>query len=328
MKNLAVSLFLSALIAGCASSEQTSPYKTLGSIEVLDERLHSIIDADARIEILAKGFSWSEGPVWVPELNSLLFSDVPQNTVYSWNEEDSIQVFLKPSGHTGFAPASTGEGSNALALDLDGSLLLCQHGDRRVARLSSFEDRDSFETVVHYFEGKRFNSPNDIAVKSDGTLLFTDPPYGLAGQDADSLKEISYSGVYALKDSVVTLIDSTLTRPNGLALTADEQIAVAANSDPAIAIWRTYDLNSGESALLFDATSMVADRPGLPDGLKINKEGIIFGTGPGGVLILTLEGDHLGTILTNVPTANCALSPDEKTLYITANDMLLRVALK
>ncbi len=323
---------LSLLVWGCSpSTEETKrTYQTIGSIEVLDERLQAIVDPGADIEILASGFSWSEGPVWVPALNSLLFSDVPMNKVYQWNEADSITVYLEPSGNTGFAPASTGEGANGLMLDNEGNLTLCQHGDRRVAKWTTSEAGGSFETLVQTFEGKRFNSPNDLAIASDGSLFFTDPPYGLARQDADSLKEISFNGVYVVKDSTLTLIDSTLTRPNGVALSPDEQTLIVANSDEKMAIWRTYDLRQSPLVgnLLFDATSMVGQRPGLADGLKVNKNGIIFATGPGGVLILTLKGEHLGTILTTKHTANCALSPDEKTLYITADDLLLRVALK
>lgn len=311
-------------------AENKSEFQTLGSIEVLDDRVSSIIDPTAPIEILASGFSWSEGPVWVPSLNSLLFSDVPMNTIYQWNETDSISVFLSPSGNTGFAPASSGGGSNGLALDSDGNLVLCQHGDRRVASLAGPDPSNSFETLVQRFEGSRFNSPNDLTIASNGSFYFTDPPYGFAQQDEDSLKELSYNGVYLVVDSIISLIDSTLTRPNGVALSPDEKTLIVANSDPSMAFWKTYDLSqspiTGKS--LYDATSMVEERPGLPDGLKINQNGIIFATGPGGVYILTLEGDHLGTILTTKHTANCALSPDEKTLYMTADDLLLRVALK
>ena len=336
LKKTPTSLVLAALafFPGCITktSENQPQFQTIGSIEVLDERLSSIIDANASIEVLASGFSWSEGPVWVPSLNSLLFSDVPMNTIYQWNEQDSISVFLNPSGNTGFAPASSGEGSNGLALDEGGNLILCQHGDRRLAKLSGVDPSNSFETLVELFEGKRFNSPNDLAIASDASFFFTDPPYGLAQKDQDSLKEISYQGVYHAIDSTISLIDSTLTRPNGVALSPDENTLVVANSDPQIAIWRTYDLNQSPPVgeLLFDATSMVEieERHGLPDGLKINQKGIIFATGPGGVLILTLKGEHLGTVLTTKHTSNCALSPDEKTLYMTADDLLLRVALK
>ena len=334
MKSLSYVLFVLLISISCQKSqkEQTSKYETIGSIEVLDDRLKEVIDPNAKIEIIASGFSWSEGPVWVEELNSLLFSDVPENKIYSWSEKDSIQLFISPSGFTGYAPHSSEQGANGLILDDQGTLLICQHGERRVASYDLSIQNADFSTVVAEYLGKRFNSPNDIVLAKSGNLYLTDPPYGLQDQDQDSLKELAFNGVYMFTPQTkkVELIDSTLSRPNGIGLSPDEKLLIVANSDPSRPIWRNYDLSESQvkNELLFDASHLVSDRKGLPDGLKINKQNIIFATGPGGVLILNSKGEHLGSILTSKSTANCALSPDEKTLYMTANDLLLRVDLK
>lgn len=320
---------------GEAAKTEPTDSKTIGSIEKLDPSLDNIISEDASIEILAEGFSWSEGPVWVPYLNALLYSDVPENIVYKWSETEGNSVFLKPSGHTGIEPASSTEGANGLYLDSDQNLLLCQHGDRRIASILKDDltkEDPVFNTVVNRFEEKRFNSPNDLVIASNGDIYFTDPPYGLAGQDSDSLKEISFNGVYKLSSdgSLMLLIDS-LTRPNGVALSPDEKILYVANSDPKRAIWAAYDLTSSgveNGRLFFDATDKVATLKGLPDGLKVNKAGIIFATGPGGVYVFNPEGKHLGMIYTELASANCALDEDEKTLYMTTHTYLTRVRLK
>ena len=311
------------------SDNNNSP-STIGSIERLDPRMDQIIPKEATIEILAEGFLWSEGPVWVDELNSLLFSDVPDNKIYQWNEETGNSIYLQPAGYTGIEPNSDKEGSNGLILDQDGNLLICQHGDRRIASLSSLKNPEpTFSTVINRFDGKRFNSPNDLVLSSSGDLYFTDPPYGLNKQDADSLKELPYNGVYKLNsDGEVQLLIDSLTRPNGIALSPDEKILYVANSDPEKAIWAAYEIiDSGleNGRVLFDATDKVKERKGLPDGLKVNKEGILFATGPGGVLVLTPDGEHLGTILTESATANCAFGPNEDILYMTTHQYLTRI---
>ena len=318
-----------------AAQTESTDLKTIGSIEKLDPLLDEIVREDASIEILAEGFSWSEGPVWVPSLNALLYSDVPQNTVYKWSATEGNSIFLKPSGHTGIEPASSGEGANGLYLDNDQNLLLCQHGDRRIASILKddlMKEGPAFNTVVNRFEGKRFNSPNDLVVASNGDIYFTDPPYGLAGQDSDSLKEIGFNGVYKLSsDGNLTLVIDSLTRPNGVALSPDEQTLYVANSDPEKAIWVAYNLTpSGvtNGRLFFDATDKVATLKGLPDGLKVNKNGIIFATGPGGVYVFNPSGKHLGMIYTELASANCALDAEEKVLYMTTHNYLTRVQLQ
>lgn len=317
------------------NSTSESKYETIGSIEKLDPELDRVLKDDSEIEILAEGFSWSEGPVWVSSLNALLYSDVPENTVYQWSESSGNEVFLKPSGYTAIEPASATEGANGLAVDMEGNLLLCQHGDRRLARISKdqlTQQNPEFTPVINRFEGKRFNSPNDLTIASNGVIYFTDPPYGLAGQDSDSLKELGFNGVYKLAtDGNLTLLIDDLSRPNGVALSPDEKTLYVANSDRARAIWMAYDVtDSGieNGRLFYDATDKVPSVEGLPDGLKVNKEGIIFATGPGGVYVFTPEGKHIGTILTELASANCAFNEDESVLYMTTHKYLTRVKLK
>lgn len=316
------------------SNETSDEIRTIGSIEKLDDSLDKILSDDAKVEVLAEGFGWSEGPVWVPSLNSLLFSDVPANTIYQWNEKDGNSTYLSPSGYTGIAPASEGEGANGLALDNDGNLLICQHGDRRLAMI--FKDQlvqpdPDINSIVDNYDGRRFNSPNDVLVTSNGEIYFTDPPYGLKDHDADSLKELAFNGVYKLAiDGKLTLLIDDLSRPNGLALSPDEQTLYVANSDPKKALWMAYDVTPTgleNGRVFFDATDKVDSYEGLPDGLKINKEGIVFATGPGGVYVFSPEGKHLGMIYTELTSANCALNEDQSVLYMTTHKYLTRVKL-
>ncbi len=305
------------------------------SIIRLSDEINSIISEDVEIETLTEGFNWSEGPVWVPELQSVLFTDVPMNTIYRWHETEGKSVFLEPSGFTDYTglPKSNEPGANGLILDNDGNLLMCQHGDRRVARLKAdfSSPIPEFETLADSFNGQRLNSPNDLVMDSQGNIYFTDPPYGLNGQDGDETKEIEFNGVYKINTlGDISLIDASLTRPNGIALSPDEKTLYVANSDPERAIWMAYDITADgvtNARVLFDATSWVGEKKGLPDGLKVNENGILFATGPGGVLVFTPEGKHLGTINTGQATANCAFGPDEKSLYMTADSYLMRISL-
>ncbi|MEP7345712.1 MAG: SMP-30/gluconolactonase/LRE family protein, partial [Gemmatimonadaceae bacterium] len=222
--------------------------------------------------------------------------------------------------------------SNGLTFDANDSLVMADHGNRLIARLN--EGTFTKTTLVDRYQGKRLNSPNDLVYRSSGDLYFTDPPYGLFGLNADSAKELDYNGVYRLTSSgELTLLTKELTFPNGIAFSPDEKTLYVANSDTAKAIWMAYDVQSDGTIsggrVLFDATSLArAGKKGLPDGMKVDRSGNIFAGGPGGVLILSPEGRHLGTIDTGQPTANCAFGDDGSTLYMTANDQLLRVRLK
>ena len=304
--------------------------KTIDGIERFDAELDQLIDPSAKVEILADGFSWSEGPVWVPQLNAVLFTDVPENKLYQWEEINGLSIYLDPSGYTGYAPNEKKAGGNGLILDPEGNLLIAQHGDRRIAKVIPPLDKPgAFTTVVDRFEGKRFHSPNDLILHSNGDLYFTDPPYGLKGDD-DPLRELATNGVYRLsKNGELSLLYSQLNRPNGLALSPDEKTLYVANSDAKRNLWMAFDLVDGQllnESVFFDATSI--DRPGLADGMKVNKKGYVFATGPGGVLIFNPQGKHLGTILTPERTANCAFNEDESILYMTSHHYLTRIQLK
>jgi gluconolactonase len=305
-------------------------------VERLDPALDTLIAPDAKIETLAEGYDWSEGPIWVKEDGGyLLFSDVPQNVVYKWKEGAGAQPYLKPSGYTGTEPRGGEMGSNGLTLDGNGRLVLCQHGDRRVARMDAplSAPQPKFATLADRYDGKRFNSPNDVIFHTNGDMYFTDPPYGMPKQFDDPGREIPFQGVFRRgRDGTVTLLTREMTRPNGLAFSPDERLLYVAQSDVTAAIWRVFDVKPdgslGASRVLFDSTAMTKTRKGLPDGLKVDTEGNLFATGPGGVLVLSPQGKHLGTILTGQATANCAFGDDGRTLYITADMYLMRVRLK
>lgn len=321
---------VAAVLTGCTVAE-TSPGKTLGTIERKDPRFDKLVPPGARLEILAEGFKWAEGPVWVAKDGGhLLFTDIPNNRVVKWQPGKGTSDFLKPSGYTGPEPAPMYEpGANGLTLDSEGRLVLCRHGDRNVARLNP--DGKTLTILADKYEGKRLNSPNDLAYKSNGDLYFTDPPYGLAKRTEDPAKELPFQGVYRLgKDGKLTLLTKEMTRPNGIAFSPDEKTLYVANSDPKMAVWMAFPVKDdgtlGEGKVLFDATAWIGDQnPGLPDGLKVDKAGNIFATGPGGVLVFAPDGTHLGTIRTGVKTANCAFGGDGTVLYVTANDKLARI---
>jgi gluconolactonase len=328
-------LIAGAATVACASDEAPGQplgevdtlvaYPTVGSIERLDPRLDAIVPADAELEVLSEGHEWVEGPVWVPELQSVLYSDIPNNAVYRWSEGSGASLWLQPAGYTGDAPREGESGSNGLALDTQGRLILAQHGDRRIARLTaSWDDpQPSFETLAGEFEGRRFNSPNDVAVRSNGDFYFTDPPYGLQG--GNEPQELDFQGVYRrAADGSVTLLVDDLSRPNGIAFSPDESVLYVANSDGANQpVVMAYDVQPdgglANGRVFFDSWG---------DGMAVDQQGNVYVTGPGGgVLIINPDGEHLGSLLTGERTANATFGDDGSTLYI-ANDMhLLRIRL-
>jgi len=315
---------------------QTEPQPaSKGSIEVVDQKLENVLDTEAPIEVLAEGYSWSEGPLWLPNQKMLIFSDVPKNTIYSWSEEKGAGVYLTPSGFTGEHFEGSEPGSNGLTLNNQGELVLCQHGNRAVSVMKAdlSEPMPDYEYLAETYEGKRYNSPNDLIFDRAGNLYFTDPPYGLPGGMEDAGKEIDFQGVYRVTpEGEVTLLTDELTRPNGLALSPDEKTLYVANSDPEKAIWMAYELDDvgkiQSKKVFYDVTEWVPKAPGLPDGLKVDNLGNLFATGPGGVWIFSPEGVHLGTIKTGEATANCAFDEDKSALYMTADSYLLRLKLK
>jgi gluconolactonase len=329
---LAVLFFLSILL-GCGVQEEREA--VTAEIERQDSRLDRIISKGAQVEVLAEGFEWTEGPLWIEEHQMLLFSDIPPNSIYKWTEEKGAELYLKPSGYTQ-EPSRGGEvGSNGLLLDLKGQLVLCQHGDRRIARMQASLDQPEpdYFTIVGEYQGKKLNSPNDAVYKNNGDLYFTDPPYGLEENVEDPLKELPYQGVYKVSaDGQVTLLLDSLTRPNGIAFLPGEETLIIANSDPAKPIWYAYDLDGkGElvnGRIFYDATDASKIDKGMPDGLKVDSQGNVFATGPGGVWIFSRDGEVLGRIKINQLTSNCALARQEKTLFITADDFLIKMDLR
>jgi len=330
-----VALAGSHLVLVTAMTQDTSTFPKPPGIERLDPALDRLLAPDAAIEVLAGGYTWTEGPVWIKDGGYLLFSDIPPNEIHRWKQGEGARLFLKPSGYTGSESRGGEVGSNGLTLDREGRLVLAQHGDRRIARLEAplSKPQPKYRTLADRFNGARFNSPNDLVFHSNGDLYFTDPAYGMENQWDDPKREMDYAGVFRLaKSGTVMLLTREMTRPNGIAFSPDEKRLYVAQSDPNAAIWRAFDVKADgtleNSRVLFDATSLTKGRKGLPDGLKIDTAGNLFATGPGGVLIITPEGKHLGTINTGQATSNCAFGDDGRTLYMTADDYLMRVKLK
>ncbi|NGM63777.1 SMP-30/gluconolactonase/LRE family protein [Sphingobacterium sp. SGR-19] len=310
-------------------------YDTTGHIERYDAALDAIIDSSAIAEIIAEGFEWSEGPLWIESEQMLLFSDVPTNTIYKWTTEDGSEVYVKPSGDTSDHPNRRKEpGSNGLLLDDLGNLVLCQHGNRQIARMDATlqQPKSNFISLVDKYDDKRLNSPNDAVYNKEGVLFFTDPPYGLPTQrDDDPEKEIPFNGVYKVKQNgEVMLLTDKISKPNGIAFFPDGQKLLIGNSDPNAANWYILDLTDTAVTpkLFYSATNERGGLPGLPDGLKIDSNGIVYASGPGGIWIFDSTAKVLGKIALDEAASNVALSSDEKTLYITNSGKVLRIGLK
>jgi gluconolactonase len=307
-------------------------FPSYGSIERLSSDLDALLAPDAQMEKLADGFRWSEGPTWLKRERALVFSDVPENKVYRWSEKDGKSLYLSPSGHTGVGAGFAEPGSNGLITDRGGRLILCQDGDRRISRLVKRDGvTGTYEPLVEFFGGRRFNSPNDVVYDREGNLYFTDPPYGLEGKNQSPLKELMFNGVFLLRrNGELELLTSRMTFPNGIGLSPDGHTLYVSQSDPDAPVVMAYDVKSdgtiGNGRLFFDAKSLVRpDRFGMPDGMKLDIHGNLWCTGPGGVLIINPEGKLLGTLLTGQPTGNCAWGDDGTTLYITSNHDLVRI---
>ncbi|HEX9954666.1 MAG TPA: SMP-30/gluconolactonase/LRE family protein [Allosphingosinicella sp.] len=301
-----------------------------GRVHADSPALAALVPATARVEKIAEGFVWSEGPVWIRNGNYLLLSDVPANRMYRWSEADGLSVFLDPSGCDGPDPSAFREpGSNGLIPGPAGTILVADHGNRAVASVDLATRQKSFLATL--YEGRRFNSPNDLVLGRDGSIWFTDPPYGLQGLNASPLKEQPVNGVYRLRPGgKVELVVEDMTFPNGILLSADECTLFVANSDSERPVVLAFALDAAGQVkgreVFADFSELVSPRlPGLPDGMAIDVAGNMFITGPGGVHIFSAGGARLGRIDTGRKVANCTFGEDGRTLFIASSEMLVRV---
>ncbi len=327
MKSLII-FSAAVLLAGCSQAPAPAPVaqtQGVGSIVRLDPVFDSLVPKDAIIEKVGGGFQFTEGPLWRPD-GHLWFSDVMGNVVRSITPAGQVEVLIQNSGGQSSAPPGSFIGSNAMVADKDGYVLLCQHTNRDIVRVA----KDLTMTpYLQKYQGKRFNSPNDLVYKSDGALYFTDPPYGLLKQDDDPAKELKFNGVFRYAGGKLEAVIQDLTRPNGLAFSPDEKTFYIANSDEKRKVWMRYDVKPdgtvGNGRVFADVTAEKED--GLPDGMKVDTMGDVYGSGPGGVWVFSPEGKHLGTIKPPETPANCAWAEDGKTLYITARTGVYRIKL-
>lgn len=328
-------------ITACSGADTKSPpenspislFEVVGSITTTRPDL---IDPTTKIEKLGGEFGWSEGPVWVDALEALLFTDVPGNTIWKYKVGDGITEYLSPSGVSNPIPDYTSSpGANGLIMLDKDHILIPDHGNRALYKLNVHTKNKTM--MADKFRDRRFNSPNDAVLESQyGHIFFTDPPYGLKGQDESSAKELDFNGVYVLQtDAKINLLDADLTRPNGIILSPDEGTLYVANSDSEAAYWMAYDLSEDRAEVtnprkILDVTNDVkAGLPGLPDGMAMAEDGTIFATGPGGVLILSPEGERLGLISTGTAIANVTFGgADGRDLYMTSHNFLARTRTK
>jgi gluconolactonase len=294
-----------------------------------DVRFDQLVPKGAKLEKIADGFTWVEGPVWDKKERALLFSDIPTNRVYRWKDGQGAQPFLKPSGYSGAAPFAGKEpGSNGLTFDANGRLVLCQHGDRQIARL---ESDGRFTTLADRYDGKRMNSPNDLVFTSNGDLYFTDPPFGLP-KVFDDPDKAPVQGVYRVsRDGKLTLLIADIKAPNGIAFSPDEKTLYVSDVDPKRAAWLAYDVKPDGTVtngrIFFDATRWRKDPFFGPDGFKVDKNGNLFGARPGGISVFAPDGTHLGDIETGQPTSNLAWGEDGSTLFVTGGSSVYRIRL-
>jgi len=306
-------------------------------IERLDPAFDELVGKDAKLQKLAGGFAWTEGPVWVKKGGFLLFSDIPNNRIMKWQPKKGISEFLKPAGYLGDRTDFAEPGSNGLLIDPDGRLVLMEHGNHCVGRLKLGQKLADQEVLADKFMGKQLNSPNDGVFARNGDLYFTDPPYGrmIKGKGFTFPgQQLDFCGVYRLsKGKKLTLLTKEMSKPNGIALSPDEKTLYVGNSDPEKAVWMAFPINKdgtlGKGRLFFDSTKWINKKKGLPDGMKVDSKGNLFATGPGGVLVFTPKGKHLGTIATGVNTGNCCFGgEDGSTLFVMCDKAIARIKTK
>ena len=323
MKKTTVFFSLSVLILTQISLAQTADPQII----FLKNSFSKLVSKDAKIEKLADGFKFTEGPVWHSD-GYLLFSDIPANKIFKYTPGEGISNYLENSGYVGSDAEIKGQGSNGLTFDENGNLIICQHGARQLLKA---DRAGNFTPIARQYMGKRLNSPNDVVVKSDGTIFFTDPPWGLAQRENDPEKELDFQGVFRLNKASLILVDETLARPNGIALSPDEKYLYVTDSDGNKKHYYRYEILEDGSIvnrmLFFDATNL--ESPGGPDGIKVDKQGNCYFTGPGGVLVISAKGEHIGTITPPESPANlCWGGKDGKTLFMTCRTGLYAINLK
>ncbi|MEE4216478.1 MAG: SMP-30/gluconolactonase/LRE family protein [Xanthomonadales bacterium] len=331
----AITLSLSTLLISL-SAVAGEDYPEVGDVQRFSPDLDNLLAPGAVIQRLTgDAFQWSEGPVWVPGENYVLLSDVPTSTVWKWSEHGGLEAFMKPSALEDGRERDPGmQGTNGLVMSLDGKLLAADHGSRSLYKMDLQTMKKTM--VAGHFDGKRFNSPNDLAlsrIRWPMSIFFTDPPYGLKGQDESPLKELEFNGVYRFdRSGTVTLLDDSIARPNGIGLSLDEKTLYVANSQKEQSVWLAFDLdekgNVKAGPRLFASAQKWADEgaKGLPDGMAVDVGGNLWATGPGGVFIIDPHGKILGLIQTGTAAANCAFGgEDGSMLYITSHKFLARI---
>ncbi len=321
-----LSFIMTIFIALLPTSNAVSQTSAAGAGTLLriDPAMDALVPANARIEKLSGGFAFTEGPVWHRRFGHLMFSDLRSNAIHIWDDAEGLSTFMQPVFEGESETSSVG--SNGLNIDSQGRLILMEHGNRRVSRM----ENGNTVVLADNYQGKRLNSPNDSAYRSDGWLYFTDPPYGLAGLEDDPARELDFNGIYRLSpDGELELLESGQTRPNGIAFSPDERTLYVANSDAENKVWMAYvvrdDGTLGTGRVFFDINDQ--NETGAADGLKVDVDGNLFATGPGGVWIFDANGKHLGTIKPDEVPANVAWGDDGSTLYMTARSGLYRIRL-
>lgn len=334
MSKLLVTMLAFAGVSSVMAAEVTVPMTRIEEARVdrWDPAMDAIVPKDWKMEKLAEGFGWAEGPIWVRKGQYLLFTDVPGNKMWKWSQKGGLEKFLDPSGAANPDPAIWREaGANGLAILDSKHILLADTGSRMIQKLDLKTKKKT--PVATALDGKKLSSPNDVVKMKSGVIFFSDPPYGFKKFDDAPEKEIPFNGVYRMgKDGKVTVIEKELHRPNGVALSPDESTLYVAQSEPSKPVIMAYSLDKSGNVtgkkLFHDFRDLVSrDAPGLPDGLAVAKDGTLFATGPGGVIVLTKEGKRLGRISSGKGTANCKFGEDGKTLFLTSHNMLARIRL-
>lgn len=330
MKNALLVVAIYLLISSNSFAGEKS-YKTIGTIHRDDTAINKLIPEDAHIEVLAEGFDWNEGPVWVKDGGYVLFNDIPQNTTYKWSEGEGLAIFLRPAGYAlGDNPPGKELGCNGLFIHpINNQLILCDHGNRCLSQLN--QENWTKTIIVDKFKGKKLNSPNDVVISSTGHFYFTDPPYGLKGYPDYPEKELDFNGVYHLSpEGKMTLVTAELSRPNGIGLSPEGNTLYVANSGKK-KIWMAFDVardgTPGNGRIFYDATEFSKyGKRGACDGLAVDSDGNIWATGPGGVMVFTADGKHLGSVETGTRVSNCCFGgANGNELYIAADMYLCRL---